>query len=72
MSGKVGNYLTTPCRSTKLQKLEYPLRYFRKKNVELASSSTFFVELGVFDNAELKKMGAEQSQTPPKDRFWAR
>jgi len=43
MSGKVGNYLTTPYRSTKLQKLEYLLRYF-KKNMELASSSTFLAE----------------------------
>jgi len=57
MSGKVGNYLTTPCGSTILQKLEYPLRY-SMKNMELTSSSTFckaeFVKLDVFGNAELK------------------
>ena len=68
--------LTTPRGSIKLQKLEYPLRCSRK-NVELASSSTFFLEqsswswrcLAMQNWSGAAKIWAEQSQTPPK-MFW--
>jgi len=69
MSGKVDNYLTTPCGSTKLKKLDYPLRY-STKNIELTSSSIFFygaefVELDMFGNAELKWSGKNWSGAVP-------
>jgi hypothetical protein len=68
MSGKMGNYPTTPCKSTKLKKLEYPLEVLQK-NMELALSSTFFLELKVFGNVELEwsyKNGSGAVPNTPK------
>jgi len=64
MNNNIDNYLTTLCGSVKLQKMEYPLRYFRK-NMERS-----FVELDVFGNAEVeqnwKNWSGAVPNPPPK------
>jgi hypothetical protein len=70
MCGNVGNYPSTLRGSTKLQILEYSFEVLHK-NVELASSSTFFfcgvefVELGVFSNVKLERSWKNGSGAVP-------
>jgi hypothetical protein len=55
----MGNYPSTPCESTKIQKLEDLLRCSRKKHRVVLQLHLFlgaeFSEMEVFGNAELER-----------------